>query len=132
MKDIPLPDGQGVMLEMYESEQFSRDVIDSFPDLRTELVQSAGLLHVQMAALATAVRAGTASGKMVFALQVCSFLNTVLAHPRAHPEIENAVAISFVAAAELRATAVGRSVLDQMPARVREILLEQERRDGAQ
>jgi len=131
MKDIPLPDDQGVLLEMYDSEQFSSDAIASFPELRAELVQNAGLLHVQMGTLATAVRKGIASGDLVLALQVCVFLDTLLANPRAHPEIENAVAISFLEAVELRNTTAGRSFLDQLPARIREILREQEIRYGA-
>jgi hypothetical protein len=131
MKDTPLSGGQGVLLEMYDGEQFSRDAIASFPELRAELVQNAGLLHVQMGTLATAVRKGIASGDLVLASQVCVFLDTLLANPRAHPEIENAVAISFVEAAELRNTSVGRLFLDQLPARIREILLQQEVRYGA-
>jgi hypothetical protein len=131
MKDIPLPDDQGVLLEMYDAGQFSRDVIASFPELRAELVQNAGLLHVQMGTLATAVRKGIASGDLVLALQVCVFLDTLLANPRAHAEIENAVAISFLEAVELRNTTAGRSFLDQLPARIREILREQEIRYGA-
>ena len=130
--DTPLPDDSGVVLEMYGNEQFSRDVTDNFGDLRDELEENAGLLHVQMGTLAAAVRRALGSGDAAFPLRVCAFLDKTLAHPRAIPEIENAVAISFVDACEFRGTEPGQTVLGQMPERVRVILLDQEKRGGAQ
>ena len=109
--DKELPNKQGMLLDMYGNEEFSRDVIRQFPTLRAELKENAGLLHVQMSTLADAVR---------------RFLDDTLSRSRAIPEIENAVAISFVAAQEFKETVTGRVVLEQMPKRVQEILLEQD------
>lgn len=130
--DTPLPDDKGLLLEMYGNEQFSRDVIDNFAGLREELEENAGLLHVQMGTLSRAVRSALSSGDTDLPLRVCTFLDKALAQPRAIPEIENAVAILFVEAYEFRATAVGHTVLSRMPERVRQILLAQEQRGGAQ
>jgi len=130
--DTPLPDDKGVLLEMYANEQFSRDVVETFPRLRDELEENAGLLHVQIATLATAVRSALTSGATEFPLRVCVFLDKALERPRAIPEIGTAVAISFVEAHEFRDTAAGRTVLKNMPDRVRQILLDEEGRGGAQ
>jgi hypothetical protein len=84
-----------------------------------------------MGVLAVAVRAATVSGDSALPLRICSFLNDALMHQRVVPEIENAVAISFVSVEELRATVLGRSILEHMPARVQQILVQQGYRDKA-
>ena len=132
MMDTPLPDDNGVLLETYGNEQFSRDVLDAFVDLREELEENANLLHVQMGTLSGAVRSALRSADTEFPLRVCAFLHRALRQPRAIPEIENAIAISFVEAYEFRATPAGQIVLSRMPDRIRQILLEQENRGGAQ
>jgi hypothetical protein len=116
---------------MYGEEQFSRDVIASFPNLRGRLEENSGALHIQVGILASALRSALGLGDAEFPLQVCAFLDKTLAQPRAIPEIENALAISFVEARELRETVAGRAILTRMPERVRQILLEQERRGDA-
>lgn len=75
MMDTPLPNEKGVLLETYGNEQFSRDVIESFPSLREELEENAGLLHVQMSTLARAVRSAISSGDTELPLQLCGFLD---------------------------------------------------------
>ena len=127
--DKELPDRKGVLVDTYGSAEFSRDVIRQFPSLQSDLEEDAGLLHVQMGTLGGSVRQAIASGDLALPLQVCRFLGEILARKRLHPEIENAVAISFVDAKILRESDAGRQLLDQMPKRVREVLLDQERRD---
>jgi hypothetical protein len=95
--DTPLPDDNGVLVDTYGHERFSRDVIDAFPSLRQDLVSSAGVLHVQMALLAELVRRSLDSGDMELANRVCVFLDRTLDEPRVSPEIANAIAISFLA-----------------------------------
>ena len=129
--DKELPDKQGVLLDLYGNEEFSRDVIRQFPTLRDDLEEDAGLLHVQMGTLAAPVRQGLRLGQIELPLKICQFLGETLSKPRVISEIKNAVAISFVEAREFRTTVTGRMVLDQMPKRVQEILLEQERCGGA-
>ncbi len=127
--DTPLPDDNGVLVDTYGNERFSRDVIDAFPGLRQDLVSSAGVLHVQMALLAELVLRSLDSGDMELANRVCVFLDGTLDEPRVSPEITNAIAISFLAPDQLRATEGGRNLLEQMPVRIRAILLEQAARD---
>jgi hypothetical protein len=128
--DTPPPDETGVLVSSYGNAEFSRDVIERFPTLRSELEFNAQLLHPQMGALAAAIRDAIASGDTRLPLQVCAFLDEALRKPNAISEIENAVAISFLEAHELRQTATGKTLLERMPESIRSILLEQERRHG--
>jgi hypothetical protein len=130
--DTPLADRKGVLVDSYGNEQFSRDAIARFPNLRSELAFDADLLHVQIGTLAHALRRAVESGDTRFPLEICVFLDETLRKPKVISEIENAVAISFVEAYELRATPTGMAVLRMMPTSVRTILLEQEKRGGAQ
>lgn len=127
--DRPLPDHQGLLLDMFDEAAFSRGVVERIPELQTELQADAGLLHVQMATLGAAVLAWVGSGQSASALRVCAFLDEVLGNPRAVSEIENAVAISFVRLSDLRATAAGNAVLRQLPIRVLRVLEAQEARE---
>jgi hypothetical protein len=70
--DTPLPDGKGVLLEMYGNGEFSRDAVARFPGLREKLEEDADLLHVQMGTLAGAVRAAVHSGDPEFPLHAPS------------------------------------------------------------
>jgi hypothetical protein len=130
--DTPLPDGKGVLVETYGNAEFSRDVIQKFSSLQDALEQDAGLLHPQMFTLAVALRRALELGDTGLPMQICGFLDEVLRKRNAISEIENAIAISFVEAHELKVSALGRTVLEKMPEAVRRVLLEQERRGGAQ
>ena len=130
--DTPLPDEKGMLLETYGNDEFSRDVIHRVAELRTELEENAGLLHVQMQTLSTAVRSAISSGSTELPLRICAFLDEALGQPRAIPEIENAVAISFVTASELQGSSVGAVILERMPTRVRQLLLDHETRKNTQ
>jgi hypothetical protein len=96
------------------------------------LEEDTNLLHVQMGTLAGAGRKSLENGDAALPLAICAFLAEVLGNVRTVSEIENAVAISFVEAKELRTTSVGVNVLAQMPDIVRSVLLAQEARGGAQ
>ena len=129
--DTPLADGKGVLVDAYGNAQFSRDVMARFPALR-DLELDAELLHPRMGKLATAVREAVLAGDTHLPLQICAFVSEALSKPNAISEIENVIAISFVEAYELRSTATGKAVLKLMPDNVRRVLLEQEKRGGAQ
>ena len=129
--NIPLADGKGVLVDAYGNAEFSRDVIARFPSLRSDLEFYAELLHPQMGTLAAAVREAILAGDTHLPLQICVFLDETLSKPNAIAEIENAIAISFVEAYELRHTEAGEVVLKLMPGSVRRILLEQEKRRSA-
>ncbi len=129
--NTPLADGKGVLVDAYGSAQFSRDAIARFPSLR-DLEFDAELLHPQMGTLAAAMREALLAGDTHLPLQICAFVSEALSKHNAILEIENAVAISFVEAYELRSTAAGKAILKLMPDNVRRVLLEQEKRGGAQ
>src|SRR5262245_4888736 len=113
--NTPLADGKGVLVDAYDNAQFSRDVIARFPSLQDDLAFDAELLHPQMGTLAAALRAAVLAGDTGLPLQICAFLDEALRRPNAITQIENAIAISFVEAHELRNTAVGTAVLKLMP-----------------
>jgi hypothetical protein len=106
--DTPLADGKGVFVDAYGNAQFSRDVIARFPSL-SDLELDAELLHPQVGTLAAAVREAVRAGDTHLPLQICMFIDEALSKPNAIAEIENAVALSFVEAYELRATATGKA-----------------------
>jgi hypothetical protein len=121
-----------VIADSYGNVKFSADAISRFPSLKADLEEDAELLHVQMGTLAGAVRKALERNGTQHPLEICAFLDEVLRNPRAISEIENAVAISFVEAKEFRASAAGQEVLSRMPVTVRDVLLAQEARGGAQ
>ena len=121
-----------VLADVYGNAQFSADVISRFPELAADLQEDAELLHVQMGTIAGAIRLALKRGDTQLPLEVCAFLDEVLKNPRSISEIENAVAISFVEAKEFRASSAGLQVLERMPTTVRDVLLAQEARGGAQ
>lgn len=132
MADKLLPHGGGILLEQYDGAQVGPDAISKFPSLREEIEDADGLLHLQLSALARGVRDCILCGDIVLANEILSFVDSALCHPKASPEIENAVALSFVEPWELRQSEVGQALLAEMPATLKQVLLEQERRGGAQ
>jgi hypothetical protein len=87
-------------------------------------------LHIHMATLAGIVRCALGEDDLAKIQAVSEFLDDALKHPRAVSEIETAVAISFVDVREFRAHANGERALSRLPTRVRQILLEQDRRES--
>lgn len=114
----------------YGSAQFSRDVIERFPELGEALRSNANLLRLQIETLATAIRSEISAGDTYLAIEICVFLNEMLEDRGASAEMENALAFSFIEPHELRRTAAGRFLLRSMPARVRQILLKHEAEIG--
>lgn len=126
-----LADGKGT-IDSYGNAEFSREVIDRFPILRNDLEFDVDLLHPQMGTLAALIRQSMELGDTHLPMQILAFLDEVLRKPNAIAEIENAVAISFIEARELRRTSTGEAILRMMPASVRRVLLEQENRIGGE
>src|SRR5262249_51330157 len=121
----------GILLERYDGGPFSVDAITRFPTLREELEEDEGLLHLQMSTLARAVGRSVATGNVGLAKDIFAFVDQALRHPKASPEIENAVALSFIEPSDLRKSELGRTLLAGMPPTLKAVLLEQERLGGA-
>ena len=128
--DKPLAGKAGVLLDMYDAQSFGRDAAARFPQHAELFEEDLDLLHVHMGTIAGIVRGALASGDSATIREVGAFLDEALRHPRAISEIENAVAISFVDAREFRATETGRIAFAEMPRTVRNVLLEQDRRES--
>ena len=107
---------------MYDAAAFSEEVIRrwgaSFPGLEHD----AGLLHCQMFGLAVAIRESFSNDRADLRDAILGFIEHLLERNDADPEIENAVAISFLELAE--AQSLGLS----LPPRVKLVLVDQQAR----
>ena len=108
--------------EYFGPRCFSDEVIRCFPELATDLRRDAELLHVQMGSLASLARAAIERGDLPFLRRVFVFLEDVLSRPRVHPEIENAVATSFLLPADFETSETGRQVWHSLPERLKHVL----------
>ena len=100
---------------MYDGAALGHDAVQRFPKLQRNLEEADGLIHLIMSALAGAAREALASETPAAANDVFDFVAEALANPRASSEIENAVAISFIEARELRSSEAGCGALSAMP-----------------
>lgn len=109
--------------EYFGSRCFSEEAIRQFPELATELTQQADLLHGQMGILKSSAHTAIERGELVFLRRLFAFFEDVLSRQRVHPEIENAVAISFLLPADFEASETGRQVWQSLPDRLKHVLL---------
>jgi hypothetical protein len=119
-----LPDEQGRLFEEPEyfgERTFLANAIQRFPELADDPDINIGV-HLSMAALGRLTVRALREGDTKRALATIDFLDEVLRSPRLHPEIRNAVAISFVDPGELGTLKEGRRFLDSMPATIRDLL----------
>lgn len=108
----------GVLLEEPECfgpRSFAAEASLRFPKLATRLAEEAELIHLQMGTLGTAAREAIENGDFVFLKNLSEFLEDVLVRPKLHPEIENAMTISFLAAAEFEKSTNGRQAWKTLP-----------------
>jgi hypothetical protein len=120
-----LAKSKGVLMEEPEyfgARCFSDEAIRRFPELATELAQDVELLHVQMGTLASAARSAFETGDTALARRVFDFLDEILARQRLHPEVENAMATSFMLPADFEASETGRQMWQSLPERLRHVL----------
>lgn len=123
--DEELPDGKGLLLEMYDARALCRDASASFPALASELRASAESVHLLMGVLGRAVTESLGRGDEAHAEQVCAFLETALGRPRAISEIPNAVSLSFAGAEDFQASASGRHLWQRLPPTLKRLIEEQ-------
>ena len=121
----PLAKSKGVLLEEPEyfgRRCFSAEAIRRFPELTTELTRDGELFHVQMGTSAFSARTAIERGDPAFPHRMFAFLEDVLSLPQALPEIQNAVATSFLLPADFDASETGRQVWKSLPERVKHVL----------
>jgi ketopantoate reductase len=122
MKLLPHDGGQLVEEPEYFGERtFLKAAMARFPQLARDSDVEVGV-HLSMAALARLAMGALRSGDIGQARAVVDFLEEVLATPRLHPEIRNAVAVSFLEPSELATFEAGVEFLDSMPPTVRHLL----------
>jgi hypothetical protein len=115
-----LPDEQGRLLEEPEyfgERTFLKEVVRRFPELANDPDIENGI-HLAMAALGRLAVHAIREGNTTRAQTAIQFLVEVLQRPRVHPEVRNAMAISFVDPEELGTFQAGRQFLDSMPASI--------------
>lgn len=121
----PLAHRFGVMLEepdYFGSRSFSAEASLSFPKLSLQLAEEPEDIHLQMGALGTAAREAIENGDLGFLQSLFEFLESVLVRPKLHPEIENAVAISFLAPIDFEKSETGRRAWKLLPNHLKDVL----------
>lgn len=76
---------------VYGTSEFSKDVIEKFGEDIPFVVEDENLLHPQMGFLACAIEEESPRTS-----DILSFVESLLVREDLHPEIENAIVISFV------------------------------------
>ena len=112
-----LPNEGGQLLEEPEyfgERTFLKAALARFPHLVGDADLEIGI-HLSMAALARVAMGALRSGDTKQARAVVDFVEEVLASPRLHPKIRDAVACSFLEPSELGTFPTGRELLDSMP-----------------
>jgi hypothetical protein len=104
---------------MYGEKEFSEDVITKFGGSISGLSEEPEILHAQMGYLADGVRE-----KLLCTNDILHFIEGVLLRADATSEIENAVAISFIAIEELPRLGLEVSI----PPSIYRVLKEQQQR----
>jgi hypothetical protein len=120
-----LRDGRGELLEepdYYGPRSLLTDACQAFPELRSDPDITIGT-HVLMAAIGRLTMDAIAAENVDLARSILTFLDDVLRRPRLHPEIPNAVAISFIEPARFQASALGHQVWKSMPDSIRDLLI---------
>jgi hypothetical protein len=121
----PLPQNHGILAEEPEyfgARCFSEEAVARFPELAAQLTPDAGSLHLQMGTLGSATRVAIETGNAAFFTRVFNFLSDILTRPRLHPEVENAVALSFLTPADLQRSDSGRRAWLSLPERLKHAL----------
>jgi hypothetical protein len=128
MIDTRLPNHEGVLVASYDELSFSNDAIVMFGAQIPELIEEAGSIHTQVGTLGGYI---LESKDSLLANKIFQFLDKVLTDPKSVSEIENAVAISFLSASELRKSIAGVVYWGSIPEKLRNVLVAQEKLDNA-
>ena len=121
----PLAHNRGVLVEEPEyfgPRCFSEEAMRAFPELATALAEDAESLHAQIGTLASAGRSAITRGDGTFLERLFSFTEDVLSRTRLHPEIPNAVVISFLVPADFTASELGREAWQSLPQKLKRLL----------
>ena len=122
MKRLPNEGGRLIEEPDYFGERaFLREVLERFPQLADDPVVEMGI-HLSMAALGRLTLSALRQGDVNGASAAVEFLAGILANPRLHPEIRNAISISFLEPRDLATFQAGRDFWDAMPPSVRQLL----------
>ena len=104
---------------MYGTVEFSEEVVSKFSRYLPELEDDPEMLHTQMGYLADGIR-----NKLGCSNEILHFLEGLLQLNDADPEIENAIAISFIELSELSKL----ELAEYIPTAVLNVLKEQQER----
>jgi len=102
---------------MYTNASTSEALLSEFPELRDELTDNAGLLHLQLAVLARHTQDAIAAGDLATVRRDFMFVDRVLA--AADKFVRNAVHVSYLEHVEFTGTH-GAAARDLLSSRLRE------------
>jgi hypothetical protein len=119
-----LANGKGILEQepdYYGPKSFHDEAFSKFPELLGDLDESSGL-HVLVASLATAGRSAMETGNASFLDRLFTFSESVLLREKLHPEIRNALLISFLVPEDFERSEAGRKVWARLPERTKHVL----------
>lgn len=116
--------------EYFGQQTFIAAMAERFPMLRNDPDIDIGV-HIAMGALARLTMDAIRNRNRTLIRQVFEFLDNTLARPSLHPEITNAIAVSFIQRSQLLATEFGTTTWELAPRAVRELIVQGESTDGA-
>jgi len=119
-----LANGKGILAQepdYYGPKAFRDEALGKFPELMHDFDESSGL-HGLAASMATAGRSAIENGDSAFLDRLFIFLESVLLREKLHPEIKNALVISFLVPEDFERSEVGRHVWARLPERIRYVL----------
>lgn len=115
----------GVILEEPEyfgSRCFAKEASSAFHELAAELNSRTEDIHAQVSILRAAACEAIERGDLGLLEKVFEFLDHVLAQPNLHPEIENAIAISFLSPNEFERSENGTLAWARLPERLKRVV----------
>jgi hypothetical protein len=119
---MSVADDKGELVQLFRGPHLRGAVLAAFPDLTPQLDADVDI-HGIVATLERAVMGALDVGDTARARAIGATLGTVLDRHDLDPDIPNAVAISFVEPDALQATTHGRQVWQDLPERVRQLIL---------
>jgi hypothetical protein len=117
-----LADGKGAMVEYpFGERELRAAILSSLPRLAKE-IDDADHVYSLVSTLDRAVMHALDQHDEPAAREILEFVGNVVTRSDVHPDILNAVGVSFVKAESFRASAVGMRLWREMPERLRELI----------
>ena len=120
---MELADGKGVLVESFDDSHLRSSLLAAFPELAADIDPEESCYGV-MATLDRAITELLHSRHDARAQAIVSFVDSLLDRRNLHPDIRNAIQVSFIEYETLSGTTAGRMLWEHVPERLRQLLVE--------